>query len=90
MKYSIRRGWIKSALKTPPARLGHPQSWARMSSGTRPTLAGVFLSSLAVIALVESASSPEVAACAAPPSGARWSASGWSFPALLLACNMTI
>ena len=33
--------------------------------------AGVFLSSLAGIALVESASSPEAAACAAPPSGAR-------------------
>ena len=52
-----------------------------MSHDSRPTLAAclgvalakteVFLSSLAVIPLVETASSPEAAASAAPPSGAR-------------------
>ena len=71
MKYSIRGGWTESTHKTPPARLGCPQRWARMSPGTRPTLAGGFLSSLAVIPLVEIASSPEAVACEAPPSGAR-------------------
>ena len=71
MKYSIRGGWAESTHKTPPARLGRSQGWARMSPGTRPTLAGVFLSSLAVIPLVEIASSPEAVACGTPPSGAR-------------------
>lgn len=46
MKYSIRGGWAESTNKTPPARLGRPQRWARMSSGSRPTLARVFLFSL--------------------------------------------
>ena len=43
MKYSIRGGWAESTHKTPPARLGRPQRWARMSAGLRPSLAGVFL-----------------------------------------------
>ena len=71
MKYSIRGGWTKSTHKTPPARLGRLQRWARMSPGTRPTLAGVYLSSLAVIPQVKSALSPKAAACGKPPSGAR-------------------
>ena len=48
--------------QTPPARLGRSQGWARMSSGSRPTLAGVFLSSLAVIPQVKSALSPKAVA----------------------------
>ena len=62
MKYSIRGGWTESTHITPPERLGRPQCWPRISPGTRPTLAGVFLSSLAVIPLVESDSSLEAAA----------------------------
>ena len=42
MKYSIRGGWAESTHKTPPARLGHPQRWARMSLGYHPPLAARF------------------------------------------------
>ena len=55
-----------------------------MSPGTRPTLAGVFLSSFAVIPQVKSALSPKAVACGRPPSGEAWIAFCCAFPAFLL------
>ena len=59
MKYSIRRGWAESTHKTPPARLGRSQRWARMSPGSHPALAGVFLLLWGIMPLVETSSSPK-------------------------------
>lgn len=74
MKYSIRGGWAESTHKTPPARLGRPQRWARMSPGRprapaagHPRLAGLFFFLLTLTFLTHVLEWLRESSCTHPP-----------------------